>query len=249
MIAHSGAWFLAPKYQPGLRLNEIFTAKVVVVQDHFIEIKPPVLEENSEKISEITPAEPVQRKVHKRKAKKVRRKVKRRRKKYSTPVKAKSPPVPKAIFVASEKPASVVTDNEMKSITHLIVSKPKSVVVEERTASTIRSKKLAKRLTRNMLRKIKQGYYKSLHSLMKTKKSYPRSAKMLGLEGTVLIEMVINKQGQILSVTLAQSSGHKLLDQAAIAQVQKIGKVPNIPKEIPRRSLTFQIPFEYILQS
>ena len=106
-----------------------------------------------------------------------------------------------------------------------------------------------RRLSRSQLRGIAKGYYRSLNILMKQKRVYPRSARRLKLEGTVLVEMVINREGEIIKVKIARSSGHELLDKAAIAQVQKLRRVPKIPRELNRPSMTFKIPFDYRLQS
>ena len=103
MIVHCCAWFLAPQYQPGLRLNKLFTAKVVTVQDHFVEIKQPGLTESSVKVSEVELAKPVERKVKQRKVKKVRRKIKRQRKKRIVKVQPKPSPTPKPTAVSIEK--------------------------------------------------------------------------------------------------------------------------------------------------
>ena len=121
-------------------------------------------------------------------------------------------------------------------------------VLEKESQGPVKTQ-VAQRISKSALRGILRGYYKNLNSLMSTRRDYPRSARRLGLEGTVLVEMVINSKGRILSVKLAQSSGHEVLDQAAIAQVHKIGKVPSIPNQIKRNSMTFRIPFEYRLQS
>ena len=144
------------------------------------------------------------------------------------------------------KPTSSL--NELKKIKQGDQPSQKAKVLAKESQGTVKTQ-VAQRISKSALRGILRGYYKNLNSLMSTRRDYPRSAPRLGLEGTVLVEMVINNKGRILSVKLAQSSGHEVLDQAAIAQVHKIGKVPSIPNQIKRNSMTFRIPFEYRLQS
>lgn len=115
--------------------------------------------------------------------------------------------------------------------------------------SQVAPQPVRRRLSRGQLRGIVKGYYRTLNALMRQTRSYPRSARRLGLEGTVLVEMVVDKRGQIVTVKVARSSGHDVLDQAALAQIQELKKVPKIPHELNRRKMTFQIPFEYRLQS
>lgn len=249
MIMHSVALMLAPKYQPGLRLNELFSAKVLIVQDQFVEVllpststEEPVVEEKAS----------IVRKVKKRTTKKVRRTQKKRK-----PLKRRMKTVVKPTVVAVSTPATVSEPAKVSApqtdapvIASAITTEQESqTVVSTNSKAKSHRQQVAKRISRRTLRGLHKGYYKSLNSLMSAKRSYPRSARRLGLEGTVLVEMVINGKGDILSVKLIQSSGHEVLDQAAIAQVQKIGKVPSAPKEIRRGSMTFHIPFAYSLQS
>jgi TonB family C-terminal domain len=48
---------------------------------------------------------------------------------------------------------------------------------------------------------------------------YPREALRDGLQGSVLLRVLVGVDGQPLEVSIAKSSGHKVLDQAAREQV------------------------------
>jgi protein TonB len=50
---------------------------------------------------------------------------------------------------------------------------------------------------------------------------YPRQARRRGWEGTVCLEAVINREGQVVAVAITDSSGYELLDQAACQAVEK----------------------------
>jgi TonB family protein len=246
MIIHCGAWILAPKYQPGLRLNELFSAKVLIVQNQFVEVVLPSTSTEEPLIEEKAPIVP---KVKKRTTKKVRRRHKKRRslkRRLKTVVK----PTVTAVNTSTKvSPAQALVPIVSQELTTKQENQAVASTKIKAKSHTKSQQQVAKRISRRTLRGLYKGYYKSLNSLMSAKRSYPRSARRLGLEGTVLVEMVINGKGEILTVKLIQSSGHELLDQAAIAQVQKIGKVPSAPKEIRRGSMTFHIPFAYSLQS
>ena len=268
VFAHLCAWFLIPNYNRSLLLNEIITAKVVNVQNTFTEIK---ISSNTEiKIGSKPTAqstqkkESVQVKVQKKAIKKTRRKrISKRRKwkkrsrpkpvpkpKAKTVVKppAKPPAEPDTVAKASE--TKVQPDSTPESAVDVMSESSSEAVNETEQGSKDGSEtQVAQIISKKDLRGILRGYYKNLNSLMSARRDYPRSARRLGLEGTVLVEMVINQKGHILSVKLIQSSGHEVLDRAAIAQVHKIGRVPSIPNQIKRTSMTFRIPFEYRLQS
>lgn len=51
--------------------------------------------------------------------------------------------------------------------------------------------------------------------------TYPRIAMRRGLTGTVLLQVLVGIDGRPLEVTVAQTSGHRELDEAARAQVLK----------------------------
>ena len=105
------------------------------------------------------------------------------------------------------------------------------------------------RLSKKKYRQLLRGYYSSLNHLMQSARAYPRGARRQGLEGIVMVEMVVEANGEISSVKLVRSSGHQILDKATLSQVQKMHHVPMIPKGLKKRSLIFRIPFEYRLQS
>ena len=51
-------------------------------------------------------------------------------------------------------------------------------------------------------------------------KRYPPRAEEFGITGNVIVEYVLNRSGIILSVTIGNSSGNKMLDQAALKAVR-----------------------------
>ncbi|MDE2407031.1 MAG: energy transducer TonB, partial [Xanthomonadaceae bacterium] len=51
--------------------------------------------------------------------------------------------------------------------------------------------------------------------------SYPRAALLHNLSGTVLLQVLVDENGHPLDVTVARSSGHRELDEAARLQVLK----------------------------
>ncbi|MBP2636020.1 MAG: TonB family protein [Firmicutes bacterium] len=62
--------------------------------------------------------------------------------------------------------------------------------------------------------------------LSKVTPSYPPAARQAGLEGTVLLTIQILANGRPGDITVARSSGHTMLDEAAIAAVAEWRFVP-----------------------
>ena len=53
------------------------------------------------------------------------------------------------------------------------------------------------------------------------KPSYPNSARRLGVEGTTLLRVHVQKDGRVDDVTVQESAGHPDLDQAATDAVRR----------------------------
>lgn len=60
---------------------------------------------------------------------------------------------------------------------------------------------------------------------------YPPQAVAMGLEGDVILLLSLTESGQLVSATVARSSGHALLDQAALDAARNIGALPGNPRQ------------------
>jgi len=54
-----------------------------------------------------------------------------------------------------------------------------------------------------------------------TSPPYPLLARKRGYQGTVLLEVLVSKKGEVASIKLSKSSGYKMLDKAAIRGVEE----------------------------
>ncbi|SFL97408.1 TonB family protein [Rugamonas rubra] len=73
---------------------------------------------------------------------------------------------------------------------------------------------------------------------------YPTAARARGEEGVVTLRCRVNRDGQVLSAAIEQSSGHPLLDQAALETLQRAAPLPRIPDERPAQ-LDLSIPVQF----
>lgn len=64
---------------------------------------------------------------------------------------------------------------------------------------------------------------------LERRKRYPSSARSRRQEGTVHVNFTIDDRGNVLGISLAQSSGFPELDQAAVQAVQRASPVPAPP--------------------
>ena len=248
LMAHGIVWLI----MPDPRSEIIVYREIAQTPERFVTVMLPAPEPKPQATPQVDPPKqsvsaPKVRPSQRLKKRRVRkRRVKRRHKRARRTVevaKKSSPPQP----VAEHDPEPPTSDPTPAGE---VDSAPKAQVASAATkAPRSAMHKASKRASRSRVRGILRGYYRSLNMLMKRGRTYPRSARRLGIEGTVLVEMVVSREGEIIKVKVLRSSGHDLLDKAAVAQVQKQRRVPQIPQELNRPAMTFQIPIEYRLQS
>ena len=71
-----------------------------------------------------------------------------------------------------------------------------------------------------------QGNRTRVRYLEPARPAYPRHAREMGWEGTVLLRMEIRADGTVARLNIQRSSGHRLLDQSAVAAAQAWRFVP-----------------------
>jgi periplasmic protein TonB len=77
---------------------------------------------------------------------------------------------------------------------------------------------------------------------------YPRRARQLGFEGTVVLNVMINQKGGVEDVKIAVSSGYSLLDQSALRSVKAWRFKPARRGDQPVAAWV-QVPVRYTLES
>lgn len=68
---------------------------------------------------------------------------------------------------------------------------------------------------------------------------YPLEARKRGLEGETVLLLVLGPEGEILRVDIAKSSGHEVLDKAAVAAAVRLGRLP-----ASGRQVLLSVPFQ-----
>ena len=63
---------------------------------------------------------------------------------------------------------------------------------------------------------------------------YPQEAIARGLEGEVLVLIIISEDGQVTAARVEQGSGHRILDDAALRAVRSLR---SLPADAPREAL------------
>jgi protein TonB len=89
------------------------------------------------------------------------------------------------------------------------------------------------------------AYKKKLSRAMKKDYTYPRAARRAGIEGRAIVRILIDAQGNVLSVELATSSGHEILDNAALEAARSVKHVPAAPDSLRWGERHIKVPFKF----
>lgn len=88
-------------------------------------------------------------------------------------------------------------------------------------------------------------YRGEIYQLVNSKKVYPRKARTLQQEGTVIAKLKLSKDGKLLNLEIVEESKFKILTKATIDAIKSIKQFPIIPNEMGLNEITINIPFEY----
>ena len=94
-----------------------------------------------------------------------------------------------------------------------------------------------------------QDYFNKVRERIKSKWTYPRQAGERGIEGELLIEFHIAKDGRLEFIALRNSSGVAILDDYAMTAVKLAQPFPPVPDDIAKRTLAINGQFRYQIVS
>ncbi|MGP1580629.1 MAG: energy transducer TonB family protein [Wolinella sp.] len=82
-----------------------------------------------------------------------------------------------------------------------------------------------------------------IHAAIAKYKKYPRQAQRMKMQGEVMVEFGLTKEGKIAWINIIQSSKHELLDEHALETIKKAAS--EFPP--PKRSVRIKVPIAYYL--
>lgn len=78
----------------------------------------------------------------------------------------------------------------------------------------------------------KADYFEMVRMRIETRKTYPESARKEQKQGGVSVWFTITSNGRVTSVSIAESSGHDLLDSAALSAIKNAAPLPRPPRNL-----------------
>ena len=91
------------------------------------------------------------------------------------------------------------------------------------------------------------GYIRIVQETIIKNVSYPLEAQRANLSGDVVLSLHLLSNGQLVGVVVSQSSGHALLDKAAVFTVKKLNPYPVFPKGLLLKEIWVEVPIAYQL--
>ncbi len=91
-------------------------------------------------------------------------------------------------------------------------------------------------------------YEQLLVAWLEKHKKYPRRAKRMRIEGEAMVRILIDRDGRVQQVALAQPTGNRLLDRAVIDMAHRASPFPPMPTDDLRPELAFVVPVVFALR-
>lgn len=184
------------------------------------------------------------------------------------PIPAEPEPIPEPVKLA---PKPVVHKNDVHIKTQVKTPKVEketakpTQVVQEKTVtatnkstekstsstSTVRDKKITtgseNTITTGGQKGAERSYFAELSAKLARHKRYPNRARRLHEEGTVMLFIVVNRDGMVIESYINQSSGHPRLDDAVLSMLKKASPLPAFPDDMKQAKLSINIPIDFKL--
>lgn len=91
-------------------------------------------------------------------------------------------------------------------------------------------------------------YTHSIQLKIANAKNYPALARERKQQGKAFLSFKLDREGKIKELFIEISSGHEILDKAAIKAIEEAAPFPNIPKSLNKNYAFLKIPISFILR-
>ena len=95
---------------------------------------------------------------------------------------------------------------------------------------------------------IRNSYFANISAMLAQAKRYPKRAVRRKQEGTVKVNLVIDRNGELVSFDITQSSRHRVLDREVERMIQRSAPFPEIPVAIAGNTLSITVPVAFFLR-
>ena len=146
-----------------------------------------------------------------------------------------APPKPKPKAEATPKPKSATPKADRPPAPSQASASAAARSVEQGSASAT--------ATAGRVQDLRASWGAAIRKKIERRKSYPRGAGKAA--GTVTVQLTVTRAGGLATVALARSSGHPVLDAAALSVVRQAGGFPKAPAGLTEPSYVFTLPINF----
>ena len=79
-------------------------------------------------------------------------------------------------------------------------------------------------------------------------KRYPGDAQSRGVEGIVMLNFSVDRNGRVLAHEIVRSSGHPELDKEVVSMIERAQPLPPFPPSMPEEKLDLTVPIRFSLR-
>ena len=112
---------------------------------------------------------------------------------------------------------------------------------------TIEKIKISKNNIKIDFEKLWSEYSYLIRMRVASAKIYPQSAREKNQQGKATLSLKLGKDGSVLKVSIGNSSGYEVLDQAAIDAIKDAAPYPQIPEKLNKQYVLLKLPISFIL--
>lgn len=98
-------------------------------------------------------------------------------------------------------------------------------------------------------RTLVSSYEKSLSDLIRRHEKYPDRARRQGWEGTAVVGLALSADGKVMDISILESSGRDILDDAALNMVRRASPLPRAPEGLRGKERLVRVPIVFKLHS
>ncbi len=92
-----------------------------------------------------------------------------------------------------------------------------------------------------------RDWFKLVNEQFQTRLGYPIEARKQALSGRAKVVFTVNRAGRVIDWTLADSTGHRILDRAIEQAAGRSRQFPPLPETIDRQTIVFALPIVFEL--
>jgi protein TonB len=92
------------------------------------------------------------------------------------------------------------------------------------------------------------AYRDRLAAHLKAYQRYPAMARARREEGLVVVDVTIQRDGEIVAMMIKRGSGSHSLDDEALATLKRADPLPAMPPDVPGQTMALMFPLRFHLE-